>query len=234
VSEFNSDDLGGGWTKRSVLDKNTGKFHNRYFFKRRKAHRIIINTPKSKSLAGYTLIEKDLRSAIIWLKEIITMLENNVKFTDGTGNLRFDKNREINNLVKGLFVAALTFYGKCFSQCEGRRVKIDKKNIDLEFHDEHDMAILLRHNFAAHSGAEKVERAKVILALDSKRSKNTAPYIVKELSQPDAPLKSDIEKMIKLFEHVQLFALNKIEVLTSKVYTDDILPKGADYWYGKT
>ena len=33
-------------------------------------------------------------------------------------------------LIKGLFVAALTFYGKCFSRCEGRRAQMDRNQLD--------------------------------------------------------------------------------------------------------
>lgn len=31
------------------------------------------------------------------------------------------------NIVKGLFIAALTFYGKCFTTCEGRKTKLESK-----------------------------------------------------------------------------------------------------------
>jgi len=58
-----TDDLGGGWSKFTVLDPESQTFYNRYYYKRVKAHRLVIDTPKAKALAGYTLIEKDLEAS---------------------------------------------------------------------------------------------------------------------------------------------------------------------------
>ncbi|MGZ7307030.1 hypothetical protein ACXWRJ_09320, partial [Streptococcus pyogenes] len=93
----------------------------------------------SEQYGAYSLIEKDLRSVIIWLNEIEKLAPE---------DLDRWKNPDKMNLVKGLFVAALTFYGKCFTSCEGRRVKLEKTIIDPEYLDLHDHIMKLRHNFA--------------------------------------------------------------------------------------
>ena len=104
----------------------------------------------ARQMSGYVLIEKDLRSAAIWLAEINKIRGDDV-LLDHKGS-RHSKDRERYNLVKGLFVAALTFYGKAFSQCEGRRVKLERRQLETEFHEAHDEAISFRNYFAAHSG----------------------------------------------------------------------------------
>ncbi|MGZ7294675.1 hypothetical protein ACXWQW_09605, partial [Streptococcus pyogenes] len=43
----------------------------------------------------------------------------------------------------------------------------------------------LRHNFAAHSGAENFEEVKVSLALHPSKKSDMKPQLYSELSQPD-------------------------------------------------
>jgi hypothetical protein len=223
------DKLNDFWSKRSILDPKTGKFYNKYFYKRKPAHRVIVDTPKAKTLSGYVLIEKDLRSALIWLNHISEMLKAHEKYQKNSGFFANSEDRERFNLIKGLFVAALTFYGKCFSSCDGRRVKLEKRHLDEKFHKDHDDAMELRHNFAAHSGEKKFEQVAIVIALDTKRK--ATPYLAKELIQPDCVSKKDFERFLSLFEHAKHFTDKKISVLEQKIYKDDVLSKGAEYWY---
>lgn len=224
------DKLGGGWTKRTILEP-TGKAYNNYYYKRKKAHRVVIDTPKAKALGGYTLIEKDIRSGIIWLNHIHDLLKDDPNYLNADSPVKATYSREKFNIAKGLFVAALTFYGKCFATCEGRRIKLEKKNLDENFHSSHDDAIELRHNFAAHSGDAGHEYVKVVAALDSK--KKSLPYVGRELFQPDTYIAKDINGFISLFEHAQIKCNEKIETLSEKLYEEDILKKGMEYWYEK-
>lgn len=226
------DKLEGSWSKRTILEPDTGKAYNKYFYKRKPAKRIVIDTPKANALAGYTLIEKDLRSAIIWLEKIISIYSKDPKLVDVKGHIKATYNREEFNIVKGLFVAALTFYGKCFSSCEGRRVKLERSNLDEDFRDDHDSAMEFRHNFAAHSGAKRLEKVEVVIALDPKRK--VLPYFTRELIQPDSMSVENLEAFVKLFKHAKGFADAKSETLSEKIYEDDILSKGRDFWENKT
>jgi hypothetical protein len=228
------DDLGDGWSKVTVLDPETSDFYNRYYYKRVKAKRIEITTPKAQVLASYTLIEKDLRSVAVWLDEIESMMNADTKLTENPKHRKSGHDRTRYNLVKGLFVAALTFYAKCFATCEGRKVKLEKKNLDENFQEKHQAAIDMRNNFAAHSGADKVEKVKVVLALDTKRRKGAIPYFTRELAQPDSYILESIAEFRDLVEHVKIFVDGKINTLNQKVLEDDIISKGGDYWYKET
>jgi hypothetical protein len=231
---MNEDDLGGGWTKVSVLDPETADFYNRYYYKRVKAKRVEVTTPKALVLASYTLIEKDLRSVMIWLNEIEAMLSDDKKRKTSPSYCKSDYDRTRYNIIKGLFVAALTFYAKCYATCEGRKVKLEKKNLPKELQENHQAIIEMRNNFAAHSGAKKIEKAKVVLALDVKRRKNAIPYLGRELSQPDTFSEKSLKEFIDLVSHVKSFVNQKIDTLNDKVRDEDIIPKGADYWYNET
>ena len=226
------DKLEGHWSKRSILEPDTGNFYNKYFYKRKPAKRVVVDTPKARILAGYTLIEKDLRSAIIWLNSIIDIYSKDDKTSEINGHFKATHNREEFNIVKGLFVAALTFYGKCFASCEGRRVKLEKANLEENFWSEHDNAMEFRHNFAAHSGAKKMESVEVVIAIDKKNRE--LPYFSRELKQPDALSVKDLQSFVKLFEHAKLFTDKKISTLSEKVYKEDVLEKGPEYWNSKT
>ncbi|EPP5712568.1 hypothetical protein ACUT54_003666 [Vibrio cholerae] len=96
------------------------------------------------------------------------------------------------------------------------------------------MIIDLRNNFAAHSGAEKVEKVKVVLALDTKRRKGAVPYFTRELGQPDSYTLENIADFRCLVEHVKSLVDEKINTLNKKVLQDDIISKGGDYWYNET
>ncbi|MDN2662109.1 hypothetical protein OW492_01805 [Psychromonas sp. 14N.309.X.WAT.B.A12] len=226
--------IGGGWSKVTVLEPDTKKFYNRYFYKKKPAHRVLVETPKANILSGYTLIEKDLRTVLVWLENINELLAEDENEKSIKGNRKSTSDRKKYNIIKGLFVAALTFYGKSFASCEGRKVKLEKSNLDTDFHEDHNDVIEMRHNFAAHSGAKKVEQVHVVLALDKKKNKGTSPYFGRELAQPDSMVADDIEKFINLVNHVKTFVDNKIEVLAKKIFKDDVVAKGIDYWYEKT
>lgn len=225
------DKLEGHWSKRTILEPDTGRAYNKYFYKRNPAYRVEVDTPKAKVLAGYGLIEKDLRSAIIWLESIKDILKSDKNFTDPKGHIKSTYDREKFNLVKGLFVAALTFYGKCFSQCEGRKVKLEKSNLDEKYHKEHDNAMSFRHNFAAHSGAKKLEFSTVVVVLDKK--KKSLPYFTRELAQPDTFCSDDLSELIGLFLQAKEFTDRKLMILSEKVYKEDVISKGNEYWYNK-
>lgn len=184
-------------------------------------------------MAGYVLIEKDLRSAAVWLTEIDRIRGEDAQF-DSKGGNRQSKDRDRYNLVKGLFVAALTFYGKAFAQCEGRRIKLERRQLDIEFHEEHDDAISFRNNFAAHSGAKLLERAEIALVLPPKSKKSVAPRLYREMTQPDYATAEEGKKTFnELVEHARAIPLRKIAQLNEKILAEEVLTKGYAYWKTK-
>lgn len=218
------------WSVKEAIESKTGKVHRLYSYKGKPAKRIVLDTPMAKQMAGYILIEKDLRSAAIWLSEIDRIRGDDAKL-DLKGSRRAI-DRERYNLVKGLFVAALTFYGKAFAQCEGRRVKLERRQIDAEFQDTHDDAIAFRNNFAAHSGAKLVERAAVALVLPPK--KKIPPKLFGEMDQPDFFMQVEGQKTFaQLIEHVRMIPLRKLGELDAKILEEDVRPLGYEYWANK-
>lgn len=218
------------WSVIEFVESQTNKVRRIYKYNGKNCKRVVLDTPMSKQLAGYVLIEKDLRSAALWLREIEKLLGDDINIV---GSIH-SKDRERFNLIKGLFVAALTFYGKAFAQCEGRRIKLERKIISPEFIEVHDNAISYRNNFAAHSGAEFVEKAEIALVLPAKSKRGILPRLYREMTQPDFALHSKGQKsFLNLTEHVRSIAQGKIDMLMQKILAEEVLPKGYDYWNAK-
>lgn len=223
------------WTLESVLDPKTGKHRNRYFFKGKRAQRIPITSRLAQQLAGYALIERDLRMVQEWLAKIDALSKDQID--QGKEGWRLtEKPDPDHNLTLGLFVAALTFYGKCFSECEGRKVKLDRNFVPNEFRETHDLVMRFRHNFAAHSGADKFENVQIVLVLNPKpKHLDERRALVRELIQPEVwvSLDPDEHSFSRLVERVRGSVLRKLDEVNDKIFIEDINPKGLDYWYSK-
>jgi hypothetical protein len=217
------------YSVREILDSTTGIVHRFYSYKGKPCNRKIRKSRLVDQLTGYVLIEKDLRSALSWMARIEGLHE--VGGLRNEGGFAHGKDREKYLLIKGLFVAALTFYGKCFSRCEGRRAQMDRNQLDEHFHEIHDTCIRYRHNFAAHSGAEKLERIDIAVVFPKKKGVAIPPRIFFELFQRHllSPSAGEIE-MKQLFEHVQAIAEEKISLLNDKILTEEIYLKGPSFF----
>ena len=215
----------GHWEIHEILDPNSVKRITKYFYKRKAAVRVQLKDRISQQLAGYALIEKDLRNVIYWLKEIRKLIGD-----DRGKGAQISDDRERYMIVKGLFVSSLTFYGKCFTKCEGRKIKLDRRFVSEDLRECHDWAMHLRHNFAAHSGSDEFEDVKIALVLPPyNKSTTIEPMIFREIMQHDSS-EGDTE-FIALVESVHKDVETKINKLISTIYEKEVLPKGKDYWY---
>ncbi|WP_036550182.1 hypothetical protein [Nitrincola lacisaponensis] len=220
-----------GWVIQEIIDPKTGERKNRYFYKRNRAPRVQLKSKVAQQLAGYSLIEKDLRNVITWLTEIDKL---HPRDSHKSKPFQASPNRETFNIVKGLYVASLTFYGKCFTSCDGRRVKIEKSIIDDKFKEAHEDIMHMRHNFAAHSGADSFEEVKIALVLHPKVKSNMKPEIFRELSQADFKDSHEEDvRFLRLAEHVRRKVISKIDSLAERIYEKEIRPKGKKYWYNQ-
>lgn len=215
---------------KEVVEPKSGKVHRFYTYNGKHCKRVLIDTRLSKQLAGYVLIEKDLRSVVVWLKEINSILEDE---PTGRGHIHAT-NRKMYNIVKGLFVASLTFYGKCFTKCEGRLVKLERKQVEEKYRLKHDQLQDYRNNFAAHSGATDIENVKVAVIIPKVKKGDVQPKIYSELYQPDFFIaKSGGVEFIDVVESLRDVVLKKISFLNQKIMEEEVLPHGLDHWMKK-
>jgi len=218
------------WKTKAIQNSNSGNHYQEYYFKRKKAPRVTINTPLANKLAGYAL-EKDLRTVSEWLEKL--EIKDRTSSKQGFHILKDD--HENDPIIKSLYLSSLIFYGKCFSECEGRKIKLERSNITPKFQEVHDAIILMRNNYGAHSGKEKYEKVNIVLVLNPKRKyRSESPNLVRELIQPEIMKEFPGDENFKaLVEHVRKYVLDKLDTLNNLIFKNEINPKGIDYWYKK-
>jgi hypothetical protein len=220
------------WIIEERVDSITRHMTNRYYFRKRLCGRVKLVGGLSKQLAGYHLIEKDLRNIAEWLNRIQVLMEE-VAPNDSKGKECFiSPDRNTFQLIKGLFVASITFYGKLFTKAAGRRVKLERSwFVSDELRSEHDDIMSFRHTFAAHSGKDSPEAANIILAIDPVRRRDTPPQLFCELIQPDTIGFEDISMFKKLAKTLHVKVNDKISELNKLIFEKEVIEKGMSNLY---
>jgi len=221
-----------GFTTRKFINPQTGEVSYKYFWKRNEVPKIEITGPLVNRLSGLTLIQKDLTNCISWIKKAKEMTSLSI----GKENAEYVSNddRETFNVVKALFVASLSFYGKCFTEASGRGAQVSRNWLSKEFKSSHDYHMKYRHNFAAHSGDENVEIAKTFVLLHPKRKMEFLPFLPTVRNQPDFIFSTESETDFEyLLLHVAELVNDKYQKLGEKIIDELISPKGIDFWHEK-
>lgn len=205
-----------------------GEVRRKYFYKRKQAYRVFLKTRLSNRLTGYALIEKDIRNIKSWLRYIDDL------FGDGRKEgIIIASNREKFNIIKGLYIAFLASYGKCFTNCKGRNAKLEKVNLEEQYYHLHDELMRQRHNYVAHSGDDKVETADIALVFPQQRNALDRMNLFTELSQPDYMGKFHDMELLGLVEHIHRIVEKKINELTNKIMNEEVFTEMPEYWVKK-
>jgi len=221
-----------GFRVESFIDKKTGKGHSRFYWKHKRAFHVELKGVPIERLGGFSLISKDLEKVSAWASMANEEMPTNVRL-DKTQQVKHFilPDRMKSDLMKGLFVAALTFYGKAFTRADGRRVKLNKKSLDKEFQAIHDFYMKYRHNFAAHSGDAKLETTRANLILTGKKKKGFKPLIHIGRIQPNnAMVPSGDIGLVELAEHAKTVANTNYDNLSDHVIEKYVLPRGPAFW----
>jgi len=110
-------------------------------------------------------------------------------------------------------------------------VKLERAQLDERYYALHDEWIAYRHNFAAHSGAKKLEHVEIVLVSPVKHKDKVPFKIYRELFQPDLFWPSSGEMtLLALVEHARSISNGKIDLLAEKIQRDGIIPNANKYW----
>lgn len=210
------------------INPATGAASINYFWDEHLAPKVEISGKLVDKLSGYTLIKKDLDNALKWMK-LAEKLASGVQSPEDKGYVHMT-DRETFDVIKAYFVAALTFYGKCFTEAAGRHANASRDWLDVRYRDLHDSYMSYRHNFAAHSGNERFELATTYVLLHPNR-RELLPYLPTIRLQPDLALPSPGELgLADLIEHVATKVTDKYNKLSQKIIHDFIIPAGVVHW----
>jgi hypothetical protein len=220
--------IGEDWVQRQIYAEDGTVLEFKYYYKKRQADQRYLTSKLAQQYNGYRLINKDLRSTIIWLKKINDYLDQ-IPDKNCGNNVPLD--RETADIVKGLWVAALTFYGKCFSSAEGRKIKLDRTFLDLIHCKQHDFYLKLRNQFAAHSGLDSYEGSRIVLLVAP--NINGLTMLWDEVHQLDYISNDTRNDLLVLVEYVQQKVKNKLEELRNEIEIKEAKAMANKYWSKK-
>lgn len=211
-----SDEL--GWRVEETVSPHTGKVRRIYFFRGRKAYRLVWDSHIARQLAGWSLIEKDLRNISEWNRILIDLVQE-------VGDKKMNLNKTRGKIgtpvqaatMKALTVSIIAFYGKLFTEAKGRRVVLQRMSVPEDFRKLHDTLIGMRHSYVAHAGEEGHEEAAIAIALDSNESRWTPHRIFTEIQQANNLIPDDLQKFSELADCLREDAKLKIKLLASKI-----------------
>ncbi|EMY0610022.1 hypothetical protein AAH820_003295 [Yersinia enterocolitica] len=212
---------------REVLEDNGTNF-NIYKYKGKVLPRILLTGILVEQYKAYVFLEKDLRSVIFWIERI-------KEFSDGInfeGPVFRGGNRNEMNVIKGLYIAVLTTYGRCFTSSKGRSFTLQRGHVPEDCRDIHDNIMHARHNFAAHKGEFSFESCKIALVINKQKKKHELE-LFSELNQPDIYFESGDDKdwiILHMVNVLRDLMLDKILVIREKIIKECIYPKGANFW----
>lgn len=211
-----------------VIQTGPAKYSVTFTHRRRPVPTIELRGDFAELLFGFSQITSDLNDALAWVTESEQTLKDE------------SPNSEISALMldvggarraRGLFIAALVSYGKCFAESRGRRSRVQKNQLDKKFHAAHEYFMTMRNAYAAHSGIEKFEKSRLYLLIHPKYKKNSIAHLRVEGNKPNlhvaAPDGTLFEDLIK---HVSEIALNKKMETRALIAKEHLAPRGLAYW----
>lgn len=213
------------------IKESKNSFTRMYKLKGRILPRIILEGHRIEQMKAFSSLDKDLRNIMRWVSII-----NRTDMLKGASSELYpsSKNDEA-FILKGLYVAILTMYGRCFTTAEGRRFTFDKKkHIPEEFKELHEDIMHARNNFAAHKGNFVHEDYKIALAVDeNKRSMNA--YIFAEIVQPFMSgemidSRDTSQAFLKICEHLKGIVNKKYDDLCQKIIDEFVYKKDFGFW----
>ncbi len=158
-----------------VIDGVTYQAEFEYFWQGEKCKIKELTSKQAKIIAAYGLIKKDLKyveKSIEHAIEISQKISENQNLTKiYTKEEQFQIRDEFNfesDLLKSLYISSIVTYGKCFVQAQGRRVKLECKDVFSDndnFEKQHLEIMEQRHQYIAHAGNTNHEHSKAVLII---------------------------------------------------------------------
>jgi hypothetical protein len=116
----------------------------------------------------------------------------------------------------------------------GLIAQISRDWLDAEHKELHDYYMMYRHNFAAHSGDEKIELANTYVLLHPKRKNEVLPYLPTIRKQPDIVFSREDENSFEeLITYVIELVSKKYNDLAFKIVKELIMAKDVAFWREK-
>jgi len=198
----------------------------------RDAFSVVYNSRSADALAAYSLIHKDLKFCKTTLNLAVELAGGDLNSADSL-YLRdeVDKNSDI---LKALTVSFIITYGKCYTQADGRKVKLDSKDIfknNSELKEIHEFLMHERNNYIAHAGNTDLETAKTLILLDADQSRGEVPKLMTQSNDLYAFEESGLKPFIKLVDFVEEKLCLLLQKRVQKIKDNELKKVSDSYLY---
>ncbi len=182
-----------------VFDGKTNRPKIRYQLNGFDLAHVELEGHLAKRYSGLAQIQRDLRKALQWARratEINSQMTEDRHLVNAPENVDTDpylyfaqEDSAASDERQAFFVAALTFYGKAFTDAPVRGTKMETDWLDTRFRDIHKKFMSMRHFLAAHAGDKESGIPMVILVPEPDTGgvfallnvrRNQASYVVEE------------------------------------------------------
>lgn len=216
-----------GFNSEWTLDVESNKFKKIFIWDGKKCPSYEISWGKSEQLGRYSLIQKDIKQLIKMASIAEDLACDRVDIQTKNYGYFFDTDDEMALIIKALYISLVITYGKCFASAKGRRIKLDKdavfnkNNKHLEVL--HEQLIEARNQYVAHGGNTNLESFSVSLIFQPNLSQKTTPMMSVDSYYVNSISKGSFKKYKKLFEHLNNFVVDKMRILSEKIYDEHII-----------
>lgn len=184
----------------------------------------FIDTSNAKRIGGYISIDNDLK--------------NSLEAFQCLNALNIDPSNDTQVIKRSLMVNAVVTYMKCFTQSDGRKIKLEGKDIfksDTILINQHNKLSEFRHQYLAHSGKSKHEEISIVAILNPDETKKKIFDIdigVNSTTNIDTevPICIDLVRFVrkhvneKINKLMNLFQIEISDVDLIDLYNNSVLP----------
>lgn len=228
--------IGGGKMMQSLIaqigsmtwvDGKTGRPIVQYQLNGRNIAHVELEGRLAKRYAGLSLIQKDLGKAMRWAARATEIhahnqehlfMANNPDNIDEDPYLYFGQDdSDASDERQAFFIAALTFYGKAFTDAPVRGVKAETNWLDTGYRELHSKFMSLRHFLAAHAGDKESALPMVIIVPDEARG-GFWPLINVRRHQTSYVVEENEGTLESLIAHVHDKVTNKIAETMERIF----------------
>ena len=163
------------------VDPETYEKQNKFYINNKECQTVTLKSKQAKNFAAHALIKKDLKFVKSAFYNAIELASDEADSKTPIGGVRYRAEFDYDSdILKSLYISGVVTYAKCFTQANGRNVKLDAKSIfgtnESKEKKLHTEVMDLRHSYLAHGGKTKHEQVSPILLLNPE-DKTKAPYI---------------------------------------------------------
>lgn len=198
----------------------------------RKALSVVYNSKSADALAAYSLIQKDIKFCKTTLSLAANLSGGNLN-TPTSIYVR-DEADTVSDFLKSLTISFIITYGKCFAQADGRKVKLESKDIfkkNEELKSLHDFVIEQRNTYIAHAGITNLESAKTIILLDEDESRGEIPKLITRSNHMYCFEQKGVEFLVELLDYVEQQVLLVIKKRFDKIKEKELKNVSDEHLY---